>query len=69
MQFFLKRPLSILQFVGAIFIVASIVIAKLPDLLGSSAVNVLPVTAILLAMVASANSGTEKTLYYYFAQC
>ena len=52
-----------LQFVGAAFIVCSIVVAKLPDLLGhGSAVNTLPMAALFLAVIASTNSGdvTER---------
>ena len=57
-KFFLKRPMSGLQFLGAGFIVMSIIIAKLPDLLGQgSGINALPLTAIFLALIASANSG------------
>ncbi len=58
-QFWLKRPLTGWQFVGAFFIVASIILAKLPDLLGTATagVNSVPLLAIILALVASSNSG------------
>ena len=57
-QFVLRRPLTKLQFLGVFFIVTSIVVAKLPDLVGKqSAVNALPLAAILLALVACSNSG------------
>ena len=57
-QFILKRNLTKLQFLGALFIVCSIVVAKLPDLVGGgSAVNALPMAALFLAVIASTNSG------------
>ncbi|XP_059091463.1 uncharacterized protein LOC131886999 isoform X2 [Tigriopus californicus] len=56
-KFFLKRPLTSWQFIGALLIVMSIVIAKIPDILGKSlVVNSVPLLAIGLAMIASTNS-------------
>lgn len=59
MQFWLKRPLTAWQFLGALLIVVSIAIAKLPDVLGveSGTANKLPVSAMVLALVAATNSG------------
>ena len=80
----LRRPLSGLQFLGALLIVISIGVAKTPDILqiinpqisdeavianisnqnvtnsagSNSNVNAIPLTAIILALVASFNSGT-----------
>ncbi len=62
-QFWLKRPLTIWQFAGALLIVTSIVTAKLPDIVGkdtSGGINVVPLAAISLAIVASLNSGNGK---------
>ena len=45
---------------GAILIVVSIGIAKIPDILSASSgsgVNAVPATAIILALIASCNSG------------
>ena len=51
-----------MQFVGAGLIVVSIVVAKLPDLMGhGSAVNQLPMAAFFLALIASTNSGMSFT--------
>jgi len=54
-KFILKRPISKLQYMGALCIVASIIVAKLDDLLTSS-INSVPSVAIVLAVVASCNS-------------
>ena len=45
-----------LQFAGALLIVASIVVAKLGDLLSSEGGNVIPLMAIVYAVVSSLNS-------------
>ena len=62
-QFLLKRPLTSWQFVGAFFIVTSITIAKLPDIVGggSQQINAVPLSAILLAFVAATNSGENSS--------
>ncbi len=58
-QFWLKRPMTGLQFVGAFLIVTSIILAKVPDLVGSNSggINSVPIAAIGLAIIASSNSG------------
>ena len=55
-KFILKREVSALQFVGALMIVASIVVAKLGDVLSTDMTNVIPFSAIVLAAVAACNS-------------
>merc|ERR1712192_64571 len=55
-KFILKREVSALQFLGALFIVASIVVAKVGDVLSSDLTNSIPLTAIILAGVAACNS-------------
>ena len=55
-KFILKREVSALQFLGALFIVASIVVAKVGDVLSSDLTNSIPLTAIILAAVAACNS-------------
>ena len=55
-KFILKREVSALQFVGALMIVASIVVAKLGDVLSTDMTNVIPLSAIVLAAVAACNS-------------
>ena len=55
-KFILKREVSALQFVGALLIVASIVVAKVGDVLSSDLTNSIPLTAIILAAVAACNS-------------
>ena len=54
-QFILKRNISKLQYIGAICIVLSIIVAKLDDVLTTST-NSIPSVAIVLAVVASCNS-------------
>merc|ERR1712179_342937 len=54
-KFILKRNISPLQYIGAICIVLSIIVAKLDDGLTTST-NTLPSVAIVLAVVASCNS-------------
>ena len=51
-----RRDVTSLQFAGALLIVASIVVAKLGDLLSSEAGNVIPLMAIVYAVVSSLNS-------------
>merc|ERR1711934_598812 len=55
-KFILKREVSALQFLGALLIVASIVVAKVGDVLSSDLTNSIPLTAIILAAVAACNS-------------
>merc|ERR1712156_1173938 len=55
-KFILKREVSALQFVGALLIVASIVVAKVGDVLSSDLTNSIPITAIILAAVGACNS-------------
>jgi len=55
-KFILKREVSTLQFVGALLIVASIVVAKLGDVLSEDITNSIPLIAIVLAAVAACNS-------------
>jgi len=55
-KFILKREVSTLQFVGALLIVASIVVAKLGDVLSKDITNSIPLIAIVLAAVAACNS-------------
>merc|ERR1712241_1135395 len=55
-KFILKRDVTTLQFVGSFLIVLSIVVAKLGDLLSSSGGNVIPMMAIVFAVVSSFNS-------------
>lgn len=54
-QFLLKRSISKWQYTGALCIVASIIVAKLDDVLTTST-NSIPSVAIVLAVVASCNS-------------
>jgi len=56
-KFILKRNLTKGQFLGAFLIVISVALTKLPDLSGSSGVNAVPLSAILLAIVGCCNSG------------
>jgi len=55
-KFVLKREVTTMQFVGAICIVMSIVVAKLGDVLGKSTGEGIPLLAFLLAGIASINS-------------
>merc|ERR1712228_569764 len=55
-KFILRRDVSNLQFLGSFLIVGSIVMAKLGDLLSSSGGNVIPMMAIVFAVVSSFNS-------------
>ena len=55
LQYVLNRNISITQYVGALCIVASIIIAKLDDVVTESG-NPIPILAILLAMVVCCNS-------------
>ena len=55
-QFILKRNISFLQFMGALLIVLSILVAKTGDLLSGATTNVIPLLAIVLAVIASSNS-------------
>jgi len=55
-KFILKRDVSNLQILGSFLIVGSIVMAKLGDLLSSSGGNVIPMMAIVFAVVSSFNS-------------
>lgn len=55
-KFILKREVTLLQFVGAVVIVASIVSAKVGDLISTDEVNAVPTLAIILAMITSVNS-------------
>merc|ERR1712025_639773 len=55
-KFILKRDVTTLQFLGSFFIVLSIVVAKLGDLLSSDGGNNIPVMAIVFAVVSSFNS-------------
>eukprot|EP00092_Neocalanus_flemingeri_P017436 GFUD01018861.1.p1 GENE.GFUD01018861.1~~GFUD01018861.1.p1 ORF type:complete len:378 (-),score=110.75 GFUD01018861.1:36-1169(-) len=54
-KFVLKRDISVFQYIGALCIVASIIVAKLGDLMFAGG-NTIPLLAIVLAMVASCNS-------------
>ena len=51
-----RRDVTSLQFAGALLIVASIVVAKLGDLLSTEGGNVIPLMAIVYAVVSSLNS-------------
>ena len=55
-KFVLKRDISLLQFVGALLIVASIVVAKLGDIMSADGGNNIPMMAIIFAVVSSFNS-------------
>ena len=55
-KFVLKRDISLLQFVGALLIVASIVVAKLGDIMAVDGGNNIPMMAIIFAIVSSFNS-------------
>ena len=55
-KFVLKRDISLLQFAGALLIVASIVVAKLGDIMSVDGGNHIPMMAIIFAMVSSFNS-------------
>jgi drug/metabolite transporter (DMT)-like permease len=55
-KFFLKRDISLLQFGGALLIVASIVVAKLGDIMSVDGGNHIPMMAIIFAIVSSFNS-------------
>jgi drug/metabolite transporter (DMT)-like permease len=55
-KFVLKRDISLLQFTGALIIVASIVVAKLGDILSVDGGNHIPMMAIIFAVVSSFNS-------------
>merc|ERR1712080_607541 len=50
-KFILKREVSLFQFLGAVLIVASIVVAKLGDVLSTDMTNAIPLLAIVLAAV------------------
>ena len=52
-KFVLKRDISLLQFGGALLIVASIVVAKLGDIMSVDGGNHIPMLAIIFAMVSS----------------
>ena len=55
-KFILKRDISLVQFVGALAIVASIVVALLGDVISVDGYNNMPTTAIIFAIVSSFNS-------------
>ena len=55
-KFVLKRDISLLQFAGALTIVASIVVAKLGDIMSVDGGNHIPMMAIIFAIVSSFNS-------------
>ena len=56
-KFILKRQVSRLQYVGALLIFASIVVAKLGDIGATTDLtNAIPLTALLLAAIAAFNS-------------
>lgn len=55
-KFFLKREVTWLQFVGAVLIVLSIVVAKAGDIFSTDQSNSVPFLAIVLAIIASCNS-------------
>ena len=55
-KFVLKRDISLLQFVGALLIVISIVVAKLGDIMSVNGGNHIPMMAIIFAIVSSFNS-------------
>lgn len=55
-KFILKRDVTTVQFLGSFFIVLSIVVAKLGDLLSGDGGNNIPVMAIVFAVVSSFNS-------------
>jgi len=55
-KFILKRDISFLQFMGALLIVVSILVAKTGDLLSGATTNAVPLLAIVLAVIASSNS-------------
>jgi len=55
-KFVLKREISLIQFLGALLIVVSIIVAKLGDVLSSDGGNRIPMLAIIFAVVSSFNS-------------
>jgi len=55
-KFILKRDISLVQFFGALAIVASIVVAKLGDVMSVTGGNNIPTMAIIFAIVSSFNS-------------
>jgi len=54
-KFILKRDISLFQYIGALCMVASIIVAKLDSVLSEGG-NTIPLMAVVLAMVASCNS-------------
>lgn len=55
-KFVLKQPITPLQFLGALLIVLSIVVAKIGDVFGTTTTPAIPPAAFLLAVIASCNS-------------